>query len=165
MNKYVTSLVLLVLVVSLCSPLATARPAYLDAFNHQYGTEDTKLDACITCHISPAGGGPRNPYGSAYSASDRDLVSIETLDSDGDGFTNLEEINALTFPGNPDDYPQTTSELPPEAESGDTDMTDEQSTEEPISDPAPEQQSPGFGVAFAIAGLLSSIYLMKKYEQ
>ena len=27
------------------------------------------------------------------------------LDSDGDGYTNIEELNAGTYPGDPNDYP------------------------------------------------------------
>jgi hypothetical protein len=30
---------------------------------------------------------------------------METADSDGDGYTNLDEVRALTFPGNVEDYP------------------------------------------------------------
>ena len=33
------------------------------------------------------------------------LTKIETLDSDGDGYSNIEEIDALTSPGNKSDYP------------------------------------------------------------
>lgn len=54
---------------------------------------------CATCHISSFGGGPRNPFGIAVGA----LVSpgartpfwtptLAALDSDGDGFTNGQEL-------------------------------------------------------------------------
>jgi len=70
--------------------------------------------------------------------------SIENLDSDKDGFTNLVEINALNFPGNPNDHPQTTSEIIPETPVNVTEpavnVTPEQSTTEvPISNTTPEQ--------------------------
>ena len=89
----------------------------------------TKLDDCSLCHPgSPNGKSgscdychqtyglkaphtqpvPLNSYGVAYKAVGRTTASIQTiqnLDSDGDGKTNLEEIQALTFPGDPKDYP------------------------------------------------------------
>lgn len=50
-----------------------------------------------------------NPYGEDYRNAGRFRVSgfrdIEGIDSDGDGYTNIEEINALTFPGDPNDNP------------------------------------------------------------
>ncbi|WP_370575762.1 PGF-CTERM sorting domain-containing protein [Methanomethylovorans sp.] len=177
MNNNSIAAVLLVIIILLGSPIVTARPAYLEAYNQQYDIEDTKLDACLNCHISSNGGGPRNPYGMAYGGSDRDFASIESLDSDGDGFTNLEEINALTFPGDPADYPQTASEVPSETGVNETDPTDrdtentsapvnegqgQETTEGPVNDSASEQQSPGFGIILAIAGILSAIHFKRK---
>jgi hypothetical protein len=89
----------------------------------------TKLDDCSLCHPgSPNGKSgscdychqtyglkaphttpvPLNSYGNAYKAVGRTTTSIQTIqevDSDGDSKTNLEEIHALTFPGDPKDYP------------------------------------------------------------
>ena len=89
----------------------------------------TKLDDCSLCHPgSPNGKSgscdychqtyglkaphtppvPLNSYGDAYKAVGRTAASIQTiqnLDSDGDSKTNLEEIQALAFPGDPKDYP------------------------------------------------------------
>jgi hypothetical protein len=176
MNNNLIAAVLLVTII-LGSPVVTARPAYLEAYNQQYDIEDTKLDACLNCHISPNGGGARNPYGMAYEGNDKDFASIESLDSDGDGFTNLEEINALTFPGDPADYPQAASEVPSEAGVNETDPTDkdtedtpvpvnegqgQETNEDPVNDPASEQQSPGFGIILAIAGILSAIHFKRK---
>ncbi|HVP80610.1 MAG TPA: GEGP motif-containing diheme protein, partial [Thermodesulfobacteriota bacterium] len=51
---------------------------------------------------------PLNSYGADYKTVGRTTASfqaIQNLDSDGDGKTNLEEIQALTFPGDPRDYP------------------------------------------------------------
>lgn len=66
----------------------------------------TRLDSCSLCHTSSI---PNlNPFGSAYLANGRSTTAfgpIEALDSDGDGFTNLQEIMALTFPGDPSDAP------------------------------------------------------------
>ena len=64
---------------------------------------------CGVCHYDFNGGGPRNPYGQAVEASAQNAAAIAALggdDSDGDGFTNDEEIlgvgtasNTPTFPG------------------------------------------------------------------
>ena len=93
--------------------------------------KSTKLDDCSLCHPGGKIGSktygscdychqtyglkaphtqpvPLNPYGVAYKAVGRTTASIQiiqNLDSDGDGKTNLEEIQALTFPGDPKDYP------------------------------------------------------------
>lgn len=54
---------------------------------------------CATCHISPNGGGPRNPFGLAVNARVNPGAATQfwspelaALDSDGDGFTNGEEL-------------------------------------------------------------------------
>jgi len=93
----------------------------------------TKLDHCATCHtggIGPkgplgscqwchyhwgydgqAGGtidGTMNDYGRAYRDAGRlasSLVSIENSDSDSDTYSNIDEINAIRFPGDPGDDP------------------------------------------------------------
>ena len=75
-------------------------------FDATYNTANTRLSSCDTCHTTsrPA----LNPYGQAYKAKGRNagaLATIEPTDSDGDGFTNIQEIHALTFPGNPNDHP------------------------------------------------------------
>lgn len=51
-----------------------------------------------------------NPYGMALKAHSNigmplALAVIEKLDSDGDGFTNIDEIHNLTFPGDSNDFP------------------------------------------------------------
>ncbi len=93
----------------------------LDTFNDVYGTAGTRLDTCNTCHTT---GRSTNPYGTdlktkfflmtipeegnlteeqtldAFRAALRD---IEEWDSDNDRHSNIEEIRALTFPGDPGD--------------------------------------------------------------
>lgn len=64
------------------------------------------LNNCTFCHL---GYPPNlNPYGAAYKAAGRNpaaFAAIENLDSDKDGFTNLQEITSLTFPGDPASFP------------------------------------------------------------
>ena len=73
-------------------------------YDAQYQTAGSKLDSCNLCH--PGGNtGQLNPYAAAFAASVHNFGSIESADSDGDGFTNIEEIAAGTFPGDPNDFP------------------------------------------------------------
>ncbi|WP_440945290.1 PGF-CTERM sorting domain-containing protein [Methanosarcina sp. T3] len=155
MNNKLIIILLLAAVALMGAPMASAKSSYLASFNQHYDTGDTRLDSCSTCHTGEA----RNPYGRAYAGSGRNFKAIENLDSDGDGFTNLVEINALTFPGNPDDYPQNTSETLSETTVNATESsasateqtatevpvnntTEEQSaTEVPVSNATPEQQA------------------------
>lgn len=52
--------------------------------------------ACATCHVSPAGGGPRNPFGTSTEAAldgaNVRWLDLYALDSDGDGQTNGQEL-------------------------------------------------------------------------
>jgi hypothetical protein len=66
----------------------------------------TTLQACDLCHTASIPS--LNPYGAAYKANGRNSAAfglIENLDSDGDGFKNIQEISSLTFPGNPASFP------------------------------------------------------------
>ena len=58
----------------------------------QRWTENGSSDAPLS--VSPT----QDPVGDA-------LAQIEPLDSDGDGYSNIEEINALTHPGDPNLFP------------------------------------------------------------
>lgn len=93
---------ILVVVGTVLSAMAVGN--YLSLFNTQYGTTGTKLNSCNLCH--PGGNtGQLNPYANDYAANSHNFTMIEQLDSDGDGFTNVEEITAGTFPGDPSDSP------------------------------------------------------------
>jgi len=79
---------------------------YLTEFNNTYNTAGTVLDSCLVCHVT-TNGGTRNDYGASFetakAAAGGDvltaLLDIEPIDSDGDTIVNIDEINALTFPG------------------------------------------------------------------
>ena len=88
-----------------------ARSSYLTTFNTTYGTSGTKLDTCSTCHGS-GGTSTWNTYGQALrslintgSTISAALTAVQSLDSDGDTYTNIVEITARTFPGDPADFP------------------------------------------------------------
>ncbi|MGH3452756.1 MAG: hypothetical protein ACRDQW_19065, partial [Haloechinothrix sp.] len=92
---------------------AGSTPTYLDQFNSKYGTQGSKLNSCATCHSNPSApnAGNLNPYGTDFAGNNHDFAAIEPKDSDGDGHTNIDEINARTFPGDPASNPA--SEPPP----------------------------------------------------
>ncbi len=90
-----------------------AYPSYQTDFTALYsGTTGTRLDNCVLCHVNGPSAGPRNAYGAAYATNGHSFTAIQNLDSDGDGFTNLEEINALTFPGDASDKPVAATATP-----------------------------------------------------
>jgi hypothetical protein len=89
------------------------------ALCHSGGAYESKgslvsLGSCQWCHYSYGYDGSgniedtMNAYGKDYKAFGRNadaVRAIETLDSDEDGYTNLEEITANSFPGNAGDDP------------------------------------------------------------
>ena len=89
-----------------------AKSSYLSSFNSTYGTSGTALNSCNLCH--PGGNtGQFTPYATDYRTNNHSFASIESLDSDGDGFSNLAEITARTFPGDPASKPATPPPPPP----------------------------------------------------
>ncbi|MFT4635257.1 MAG: putative repeat protein (TIGR01451 family) [Gammaproteobacteria bacterium] len=84
--------VLLLLVLSLASSNAYARQARLDDFKSQYQAwpEDT-AHQCVTCHKNNKSGGT-SPYRTDLAANSFSFTGIESLDSDGDGVSNIDEI-------------------------------------------------------------------------
>ncbi len=88
--------------------------SYKTAFNTKYGTTGTVLDQCILCHTTNTNPNANllNPYGLALQSNGVNFTAAEPLDSDGDGFNNITEINARTFPGNSASIPTTTDTTP-----------------------------------------------------
>ena len=100
---------ILVLLFASISLTASATPDILKKFKEIYNKHNT---TCQMCHINPP---KRNAYGRALKAAiDKAKVSdvtkevfqsIEKDDSDGDGFSNGDEIRADTMPGDPASKP------------------------------------------------------------
>lgn len=106
-RKYVTLGLLLVFAVALVGvPEVVAKSSYLSDFNAMYGTANTRLDTCDTCHVP--GSKALNPYGTDYGNNGHNFATIEPFDSDSDTYSNIIEINARTFPGDTSDYPAPT---------------------------------------------------------
>jgi hypothetical protein len=84
--------------------VALATMSELSLFSSKYPAA-TKLASCSLCHTSaPA----LNSYGKDYKQAGRNAAafsSIEAKDSDGDGYTNLQEIQAGTKPYDAADKP------------------------------------------------------------
>jgi hypothetical protein len=85
------------------------RPGKLPAIP-DLGEPGMNGNQCNTCHTS-GGGTARNPFGLAWEAAyptfgdfglsaDDAFAAVASLDSDGDGFTNAEELDARAHPGN-----------------------------------------------------------------
>ncbi len=105
MRRFKYALILILIPLILIPILAYGRefrPALLPDKGKNFG--------CGTCHISSAGGGPRNAFGRDWEAiavprGDKYVPELASKDSDGDGFTNDEEFNANKHPGDPNSKP------------------------------------------------------------
>lgn len=100
-------LILLMVLALIGLPQALASTGDLGPFNAKYNTSETRLNTCKVCHTT---GANLNQYGMDMSkqtgTTEQCLANIELLDSDGDGFGNIDEINNLTFPGDFADTPE-----------------------------------------------------------
>ena len=111
-------------VIGMCVWLATAggESAWatfenLKTFKRAYPGKAPKTYSCKICHQGFLGKkDDLNPYGlalqklkapaDAKTLTVDDLKAVEKADSDGDGASNLDEINAGTAPGDPASVPQ-----------------------------------------------------------
>ena len=91
-----------------CSVRAHAQSAFYSNFSATYPSSSlSNSSKCNVCHVSAGGGGAGNSYYSQWSPSDRTFTSINGSDADGDGYSNLTEINAGTWPGDASSKPNT----------------------------------------------------------
>jgi hypothetical protein len=89
-------------------PAAQALESDMRAARTKYpGIVGSPINHCSLCHVSDSNF-HLDPYGRAFNVARRDFAAIESADSDGDGFTNLAEITARTFPGKADSFPTAT---------------------------------------------------------
>jgi hypothetical protein len=82
---------------------AYATMTYLNQFSTAYPAAGA-IASCSLCHSSLSTYA-RNSYGADFAANGHSFAAIESLDSDGDGFTNIQEIEALTLPGDSSSHP------------------------------------------------------------
>lgn len=107
--------------------VADAKSGWTPVFNSQYGTSGTSggttMGSCVTCHVQLNGRGGFNSYGldCKNAGMNNDvvgaLIAIEAADSDGDSYSNIDEINADTFPGDASSKPAAAGS-PPTADAG-----------------------------------------------
>lgn len=106
-RKIIVLLIIAVAVFMAVVQEAASRQSYLVNFEQKYPwTIDSRIGTCILCHFE----NPQNntfawnPYGEDFRKSGN-FSLIESIDSDNDGYTNIEELKDLTFPGDPNDKP------------------------------------------------------------
>ncbi|MGB5531547.1 MAG: c-type cytochrome [Acidimicrobiia bacterium] len=86
---------------------AKNQPEFLPAFEATYpAAVGSRIDSCTICHNVQGSEYKLNSYARQWK-EDENFVAINNFDADGDGYTNVEEINAHTFPGNASDNPST----------------------------------------------------------
>ncbi len=107
--------VLLIMLMIFFSCVVFAAPQYTMDFNAMYNTTggfdyQPVMGSCLTCHAS---GSVQNSYARDYRNTGHDFYAIELLDSDGDGFDNITEINGGSFPGDPNSLPAPSPGDPP----------------------------------------------------
>lgn len=88
---------------------AKDKAEFLPAFRTTYPeSAGTRIDNCNLCHYTDSKGKrEENQFAEDFEEADKSFLAIQNLDSDGDGYTNLQEIQAGTFPGAPGDNPAT----------------------------------------------------------
>jgi hypothetical protein len=126
-----------IVALSLVSFNVYAKPGYLAKFKAAY-PEAKALQNCKTCHIG-SDYKERNDFGKDYAANARDFKAIEGFDSDVDGFTNIEEINAGTLPGDKDSHPTLPVPVPPTTDPVPAPVPP---TTEPVPAPVPPTTEP-----------------------
>ena len=113
MKKVSGGALFVTMLIVIMASSALALRSYLTDFNNQYGTSATPLNTCGLCH--PGGtntAGNLNDFANDYVLNGYSYTAIQNLDSDGDGFTNIQEINARTLPGDPASFPVADSMAP-----------------------------------------------------
>ncbi|WP_048093195.1 thrombospondin type 3 repeat-containing protein [Geoglobus acetivorans] len=96
--RNVTAVILLVSLL-LLAPV-DARPEYMKDFKEY----SDSIKKCTLCHVQSSGYGGLNSFGADYAKLGKG-ERLLTKDSDGDGYTNQQELSSGTFPGDPDSKP------------------------------------------------------------
>ena len=104
----------------------SALPAFYKMFRAKYGW----AGGCNVCHSSKTGGDSPNPYGRAFLHNGMNVstfLRIAEEDSDRDGFSNLTEIIARSYPGDAASTPETVEPIVDTSETDDALVKDDES--------------------------------------
>lgn len=102
------TIIALVLALSLIASVAFATAAWMKLFNDTYKPKPDSAIVKAKCQLCHTKGVALNPYGTSLKGKTMDaagLKSVEKIDSDKDGFSNIAEIKAGTLPGDPKSKP------------------------------------------------------------
>jgi hypothetical protein len=156
-SQSIALLVSAIVALALCwaaGPLiGMARNTYLgEARAHYPGITGSRIDNCRLCHLSLAGGGQINDFGWDWWNAGGDAAAfnlVEGLDSDADGYTNVEELIALTYPGDASDSPiytpTSTATITPTPTSTPTTSATPTITQTPMASPTPTRTATVIG--------------------
>jgi len=97
----VAPVLLLIIVLSSITGISAARPEYLKPFKDF----DDKIKKCTLCHVQSSGYGGLNPFGKDFAELRALTPELMQLDSDGDRYSNIEELRAGTMPGDASSFP------------------------------------------------------------
>lgn len=103
--------------VAAAATLAVAKAPDSLLFKQLYapkeGTDLAKALPCLACHTKMPPDKTVNPYGAdvakaagGKAVDEKAFRAVEKLDSDKDGFSNIDEIKAGTLPGDPKSKPK-----------------------------------------------------------
>ena len=102
--------ILLFCAVALFCAMVADQSAYaLPAFYKMFKSKYQWAGGCNVCHFSKKGGDSPNPYGRAFLHNGMNLSTftrIEKTDSDKDGFSNIAELIARSYPGDAASTPE-----------------------------------------------------------
>ena len=113
--------VFLICVMVIFSTIIAGQSVYaLPAFYKMFKSKYKWRSGCNVCHFSKKGGDSPNPYGRAFLHNGMNLSTftrIEKTDSDKDGFSNIAELIARSYPGDPESTPKNVESSTEESES------------------------------------------------
>jgi len=120
-RPYLAAVSAAAIVTSAIHTEAQAFRKFLNQFTEHYESNGITIDAltnetsCGLCHVRAGGGGRRTSYGEDFRNialdEDKGFPGIEFVDSDSDGFNNLEEIFLQVHPGQAQSTPQQRIEI------------------------------------------------------
>ena len=106
-------------------PSTFALPAFYKIFRAEYKW----AGGCNVCHSSKKGGDAPNPYGKAFlhnGMNPSTFLRIANEDSDKDGFSNITEIIARAYPGDPSSTPENVQSVEDTSETEDIFVEDDE---------------------------------------